>query len=70
MEEKEPSKTTIYAVYAVMLLILALAIYTATYFFPWIFKIIVDFVNALMQFVFENDTVEKEVLIIEIKKFK
>ena len=46
MEEKEPSKTTIYAVYAVMLLILAVAIYTATYFFPWIFKIIVDFVNT------------------------
>lgn len=34
------------------------------------FKIIVDFVNALIQFVFENDTVEKEVLIREIKKFK
>lgn len=34
------------------------------------FKIIVDFVNTLMQFVFENGTVEKEVLIREIKKFK
>lgn len=46
MKEKEPSKTTIYAVYAVILLILVLSIYTATYFFPWIFKIIVDFVNT------------------------
>ena len=34
------------------------------------FKIIVDFVNPLMQFVFENGAVEKEVLIREIKKFK
>lgn len=46
MEEKEPSKTTIYAVYAVMLLILSLEIYAATYFFPWMFKTIVDFVNT------------------------
>ena len=30
IEEKEPSKTTIYAVYAVMLIILALEIYAAT----------------------------------------
>lgn len=45
MEEKV-SKTTICAVYAVMLLILALEIYAATYFFHWIFKIIVDFINT------------------------
>lgn len=33
-------------------------------------KKIKDDQNTLMQFVFENDTVEKEVLISEIKKFK
>ena len=33
-------------------------------------KKIKDVQNALMQFVFENGAVEKEVLIREIKKFK